>query len=54
MTKPAPQPSFVALRVLPDTPLELVLRTGHVLRVPPGYDANHLRAVVAALEAQPC
>jgi hypothetical protein len=49
-----PQPSFVALRVLPDTPLELVLRTGHILRVPPGYDANHLRAVVAALEAQPC
>jgi hypothetical protein len=44
----------VALRVLPDTPLELVLRTGHVLRVPPGYDAIHLRAVVAALEAQPC
>ena len=53
-TKPIPQPTFVALRVLPDTPLELVLRTGHVLRVPPGIDANHLRAVVAALEAQSC
>ena len=51
---PTPRPSFVALRVVPDTPLELVLRSGHVLRVPPGYDANHLRAVVAALEAQPC
>ncbi|AMV23927.1 hypothetical protein VT84_12065 [Gemmata sp. SH-PL17] len=59
-TTPAPRrsstttPRFVALRVVPDTPLELVLRSGHVLRVPPGYDATHLRAVVAALEAQPC
>jgi hypothetical protein len=50
----APRPSFVALRVVPDTPLELVLRSGLVLRVPPGYDAGHLRAVVAALEGQPC
>jgi hypothetical protein len=52
--KPIPRPSFVALRVVADTPLELVLRTGHVLRVPPGYDANHLRAIAAALETQPC
>ncbi|AMV29235.1 hypothetical protein VT84_33530 [Gemmata sp. SH-PL17] len=51
---PTPRPSFVALRVVPGTPLELVLRSGHVLRVPPGYDANHLRAVVAALEGAPC
>jgi transposase-like protein len=51
---PAPRPSFVALRVVPDTPLELILRSGHVLRVPPGYDAAHLRAVVAALEGVPC
>jgi len=51
---PAPRPSFVAVRVVPDVPLELVLRSGHVLRVPPGYDATHLRAVVAALEAEPC
>ena len=49
-----PRPSFVALRVVPDTPLEVVLRSGHVLRVPPGYDADHLRAVVTALEAAPC
>lgn len=51
---PTPRPSFVALRVVPDAPLEVVLRSGHLLRVPPGYDAGHLRAVVAALEAQPC
>jgi hypothetical protein len=50
----APRPSFVALRVVADQPLELVLRSGHVLRIPPGYDAGHLRAVVAALEAPPC
>lgn len=53
-SRPTPKPSFVALRVVPDTPLELVLRTGHVLRVPPGYDAEHLRAVVTALESPPC
>ena len=49
-----PRPSFVALRVVPDVPLEVVLRSGHVLRVPPGYDVNHLRAVVATLEGSPC
>ncbi|VTR91663.1 Uncharacterized protein OS=Planctomyces maris DSM 8797 GN=PM8797T_10659 PE=4 SV=1 [Gemmata massiliana] len=54
ISAPAPRPSFVALRVVPDTPLELVLPSGLVLRVPPGYDANHLRAVVAALEVRPC
>jgi hypothetical protein len=53
-TKPMPQPSFVALRVVPDSPLELVLRSGHTLRIPPGYDANHLRAIVAVLETPPC
>ena len=51
---PTSRPSFVALRVVPDVPLEVVLRSGHVLRVPLGYDANHLRVVVAALEALPC
>jgi transposase-like protein len=50
----APRPSFVALRVVADAPLELVLRSGLVVRVPPGYDAGHLRTVVAALEAVPC
>jgi len=53
-TTPTPRPSFVALRVVPDTPLEVVLRSGHVLRVPPGYDTAHLRAIVTALEAPPC
>lgn len=51
---PGPRPTFVPVRVLADAPLELVLRSGHVLRVPPGYDPGHLRAVVAALEGDPC
>jgi hypothetical protein len=42
------------VRVVADQPLELVLRSGLVLRVPPGYDAHHLRAVVVALEGEPC
>lgn len=51
---PTPRPTFVPVRVVPDTPLELVLSGGHILRVPPGYDARHLRAVVAALGGESC
>lgn len=51
---PSSRPTFVPVRVVPDRPLELVLRTGHLVRVPPGYDAAHVRAVVAALEAGLC
>jgi hypothetical protein len=51
---PSPRPRFVPVRVVPDRPLEVVLRTGHVLRVPPGSDVSYLRAVVTALEAGVC
>ena len=50
-------PAFVPLHVRSDPAppvLELVLRSGHVLRIPSGDDPEHLRAVVAALEAAPC
>lgn len=50
-------PAFVPLHVRPDPVppvLELILRSGHVLRIPPGCDPEHLRAVLAALEAAPC
>jgi hypothetical protein len=50
-------PAFVPLHVRHDpapAALELVLRSGHVLRIPPGSDPEHLRAVLAALEAAPC
>ena len=33
---------------------EIVLRSGHVLRVPPAIDAAALRAVVAVLESPGC
>lgn len=51
---PSPRPTFGPVRVVPDRPLELVLRTGHLVRVPPGYDPAHVRAVVAAVEAGAC
>lgn len=51
---PSPRPTFVPVRVVPDRPLEVVLRSGHVVRVPPGSDPSYLRAVVAALEAGVC
>ena len=53
----AAEPAFVAVHVTPTTtsvPLEVVLRTGRVVRVPPVFDPAHLRAVVAALEAPSC
>jgi hypothetical protein len=50
-------PVFVPFHVRPDPSppvLELILRSGHILRIPPGSDPEHLRAVLAALEAAPC
>jgi len=53
----ADAPAFVPLHVragLAPPVLELVLRSGHVLRVPHGFDPDQLRRVVAALEATSC
>jgi hypothetical protein len=50
-------PAFVPVHVRsgPTPPaLEVVLRSGHVLRVPHGFDPDQLRRVVAILEADPC
>jgi hypothetical protein len=50
-------PAFVPLHVRSDPAppvLELVLRSGHVLRVPRGHDPEHLRIVLAALEGASC
>jgi hypothetical protein len=55
--KPAPatsRPTFVPVRIVPDRPLEVVLRSRQVVRVPPGYDPAHVRAVVTALETDGC
>lgn len=46
--------AFVPVRVVATTALEVVVRSGQVVRVGPGFDATHLRAVVAALEAASC
>ena len=48
------QPAFVPVAVIATEPLEVVVRGGRVVRVGRGFDAAHLRAVVAALEAVPC
>lgn len=50
-------PAFVPVHVFSATAppvLELVLRSGHVLRIPHGCDPEHLRTVLAALEGPSC
>lgn len=47
-------PAFVPVRVIAHEPIEVVVRSGQVVRVAAGFDATHLRAVVEALEAKPC
>jgi hypothetical protein len=51
------QPTFVAVRVTPtpttSIPLELVLASGSVVRVPPGFDADTLRQLLAVLHDLP-
>jgi hypothetical protein len=54
------QPLFVPVAALPSTTaactpaaLELVLGSGHVVRVPAGFDAAALRQLLAVLEEKP-
>lgn len=51
-------PAFVPLQVMPAEPasvLEVVVGAGHVVRVPPGFDAATLRSLLAVLvEAASC
>jgi transposase len=52
------RPQFVPVHMTSEpaasAALEVVLRDGRTVRVGAGFDAEHLRAVVAALEATPC
>ena len=48
------KPSFVPVHVVASMPLEVVLRSGQVVRVAAGFEASHLQAVVNALEGRPC
>ena len=50
-------PAFVPVHITPTlavVPLDIALAGGRVVRVPPGFDPAHLRAVVVALEGVPC
>ena len=46
------QPAFVPVRVT-SIPLELVLASGRVVRVSPGFDADTLRQLLAVLHSLP-
>ena len=52
--------AFVPVRVVEAAPLadpilvEVVIRSGHVLRLPPGFDPATLRRAVETLEGPPC
>src|SRR3954454_18431178 len=54
------RPQFVPVQITAMQPtgtavgIEVVLTGGRSIRVASGFDAEHLRAVVAALEAMPC
>jgi transposase len=55
-TRQAAAPAFVEVKMpsaapAQAAPLEIVVRTGQVIRVPREFDAARLRAVVAALES---
>jgi hypothetical protein len=47
-------PTFVPVRVAPSATIEVVLRSGVVVRVPVGTDPLAVAQLVAALEATPC
>lgn len=47
-------PSFVPVRVVPDTVVELILPSGLQLRVPLSADAQQLARLVLALGVAPC
>jgi hypothetical protein len=59
-TRARQTPDFEEIRVVPDAALdrraallELVLSSGHTVRVPSNFDADALRRLLAALES-PC
>jgi transposase-like protein len=59
-TSAAPQPvTFLPVHIRPEPtaaspPLELVLPRGLCLRIPPGFDPDALRDLLALLEDPPC
>ena len=51
---PTPAATFAAVRVVPDATVEVILRTGLVVRVPVGADPAAVARLVAALGGGPC
>jgi hypothetical protein len=51
---PTPAPTFAAVRVVPDSTVEVILRTGLVVRVPVGADPAAVARLVSALGGAPC
>jgi hypothetical protein len=49
-----PAPTFTAVRIVPGIPVEVVLPTGVVIRVPGGADPAAVARLVAALGGGPC
>jgi hypothetical protein len=47
-------PASTSARELPNAVIEVVLRDERLLRVPAGFDPEHLRQLVRALEVEPC
>ena len=47
---PAPAPPFVEIERTPGVAIEVVLRSGHVVRVRDGFGEDALRRVVAVLD----
>lgn len=57
--QPTPPLTFLPVHIRhddgePQPPLELVLANGRCLRIPHGFDVDHLRDVLLTLEAVPC
>jgi hypothetical protein len=46
-------PAFVEVKSTSSTPIEVVLRSGHVVRVRDGFDQGTLARLVTVLEGQP-
>ena len=47
-------PSFAAVRVIPEPMIEIVVPGGVILRAPVGADANAVARLVLALRGAPC
>ena len=51
---PTPNPSFAAVRLIPDSTVEIVVPGGVILRVPVDADAAAVARLVLAVRGAPC